>query len=145
MKMNNFIKKYKFGSNRQLIIIAIILVSMLTTLVGCRGSKTFQGAWYAQNSDGKNLNIIFTEKKVSIDGDEYNYTQNAIGTENGVKYYGIVQNGKHYSIIFPTKDRNIALMIEPDSSDDYLQGTLLFAMNKRSTPNYNNYAKKYIH
>lgn len=61
--MNNFIKKYKFGSNRQLIIIAIILVSMLTTLVGCRGSKTFQGAWYAQNSDGKNLNIIFTEKK----------------------------------------------------------------------------------
>jgi hypothetical protein len=106
--------------------------------------KTYQGTWYVQNSEGQNSTINFMDKKIVIDDDEYDYTQNAVGIENGIRYYGIVQNGKHYSIIFPEKDKNIALMIKPNSTDDYLQGTLIFAMNKNDAPNFNSYAKKYI-
>lgn len=143
--MDNFVEKYKYVNRKQLIIVGVVLLSMLTLLAGCSGSKKFQGTWHVQNSKGKNLIITFTDKKVSIDGDEYKYTQNAIGTENGVKYYGITQNGKTYSIIFPEKDENIALMIEPETTDNCLQGTLLFAMNKKREPNYNSYAKKYVY
>lgn len=145
IKMKNFVTKYKFVNCKQLIIVGLVLMPMLTFLVGCSGAKEIQGTWYVQNSKGKNLMITFTDKKVSIDGDEYKYTQNAIGTENGAKYYGITQNGKTYSIIFPEKDENIALMIEPESTDNYLQGTLLFAMNKKKEPNYSSYAQKYIY
>lgn len=142
--MENCAKKNKYSNNQKIIIATIIMLSMLILLVGCSGSKTYQGIWHVQNSEGQNSTINFRDKKLSIDGDEYEYTQDAVGFENGIKYYGIVQNGKHYSIIFPEKDKNISLMIEPDSTDNYLQGTLIFAMNKNETPNYNSYIKKYI-
>lgn len=67
-----------------------------------------------------------------------------MGTQNGASYYGITQNGKVYSIIFPDKNEDVALMIEPDSTDNYLKGKLLYAMNKKTTPDYNSYVKKYL-
>ncbi|WP_063282182.1 hypothetical protein [Lactococcus cremoris] len=145
MKNDFIVNKGRVTKYKKLLLMVFGLVLMLSILTGCKGSKNIQGTWHIRNSDEKDLTINFTDKKVTIEGDEYKYTQNAIGTENGIKYYGIMENGKNYSIIFPEKDKNIALMIEPDSSDNYLQGTLIFAMNKKERPSYNEYAERYLH
>lgn len=128
----------------KIIFLLLGLVMTLIVLVGCSGSKSLQGKWKVQDASGDNSTIIFTEKKVTVDGQTYNYTQNAVGTQNGTNYYGITQNGKVYSIVFPNKNEEVALMIEPDSTDNYLKGKLLYAMNKKRTPDYNSYVKKYL-
>lgn len=133
------IKKIKY------IICSIVsLLTVVVLLSGCSGSKKIQGTWNAQDGSGQNSTIIFNNKKVSVNGKEYSYTQTAVGTKNGTNYYGITQNGKNYSIIFPDKNEDVALMIEPDSTDNYLKGKLLYAMNKKRTPDYNSYANKYL-
>ncbi|TNU79985.1 glycosyltransferase [Lactococcus lactis] len=133
------IKKIKY------IICSIVsLLTVVVLLSGCSGSKKIQGTWNAQDGSGQNFTIIFNNKKVSVNGKEYSYTQTAVGTQNGTNYYGITQNGKNYSIIFPDKNEDVALMIEPDSTDNYLKGKLLYAMNKKRTPDYNSYVKKYL-
>ncbi|URZ02839.1 glycosyltransferase [Clostridium felsineum] len=120
------------------------LVMSLLILTGCSGSKSIQGTWKVQNANGKNSTIVFKDKKVTVDGKTFDYTQNAVGTENGINYYVIQQHNEKYTIIFPDKDKNIAIMIEPDSTDNYLQGKLLYAMNKIKQPNYKEYATKYL-
>ena len=47
-------------------------------------------------------------------------------------------------MIFPDQDRNIAIMIQPSSEKDDLSGLLLYAMNKKEQPSYEDYAKKYL-
>ncbi|WP_342588721.1 glycosyltransferase [Lactococcus protaetiae] len=127
-----------------MVFLLLGLVVSLVVLAGCSGSKSIQGTWKAQDGAGKNSTIIFTDKKVTVDGQTYNYTQNAIGTENGIKYYGIKQDGQNYTIIFPVKNKNIAIMIKPNSTDDSLKGKMLYAMNKTVQPRYNDYATKYL-
>ncbi|MEX2785707.1 glycosyltransferase [Streptococcus sp. H49] len=128
----------------QLIITALSLLFGFFLLSGCSGSDNLQGTWKVQDASGQNGTIEFKEKTVIVDGEEYDYTQNAVGTENGVTYYGIKQNGQNYSIIFPEDDDNLAIMLEVESTDNYLEGTMLYAMNKSKSPNYQSYAKKYM-
>ncbi|AYG00456.1 glycosyltransferase [Lactococcus allomyrinae] len=128
----------------KIIFLLLGLAISLVVLVGCSGSKSIQGTWKVQDASGDNSTITFTDKKVTVDGQTYNYTQNAVGTENGVNYYGIKQDGQNYTIIFPDKNKNIAIMIQPDSTDDYLKGTMLYAMNKTNQPNYKEYSTKYL-
>lgn len=52
--------------------------------------------------------------------------------------------GKKYSIIFPDADKNIAVLLQPTSEDNYLEGTMILAMNRKEKPNYDKYAKNYI-
>ncbi|KHD37944.1 glycosyltransferase [Clostridium acetobutylicum] len=120
------------------------LVMTLFILVGCSGSKSIQGTWKVQDGSGKNSTIVFKDKKVIVDGKTFDYTQNGVGTKNGIKYYQIQQDNKNYTIVFPDKDKNIAIMIEPDSTDNCLQGKLLYAMNKIKQPNYKEYGTKYL-
>ena len=65
---------------------------------------------------------------------------------NGVSYYGLTRkdNGETFSIVFPEKDKNTAIMLIPDSDDDYLTGSMLFAMNRKEKPDYKKYAEKYL-
>lgn len=125
-------------------LLVIGLVLSLLILGGCSGSKSIQGTWKVQDGSGKNSTIVFKDKKVIVDGKTFDYTQNAVGTENRIKYCGIKQDNKNYTIVFPEKDKNIAIMLEPDSTDNYLQGKMLYAMNKTIQPNYKEYAKKYL-
>ncbi|MCD6632208.1 glycosyltransferase [Lactococcus cremoris] len=144
MKNDFIVNRGRVTKYKKLLLMVFGLVLMLSLLTGCKGSKNIQGTWHVQNGDERNLTLKFTDKKVTIEGDEYKYTQNAIGIENGIRYYGIEENGKNYSIIFPEKDKNIALMIEPESTDNYFRGTLIFAMNKKENPSYSEYAERYI-
>ncbi|MFL0252823.1 hypothetical protein ACJDT4_20655 [Clostridium neuense] len=125
-------------------LLVLGLVLSLLILDGCSGSKSIQGTWKVQDGSGENSTMVFKDKKVTVDGKTFDYTQNAVGTKNGVNYYGIKQDNKNYTIVFPDKDKNIAIMIEPDSTDNYLQGKMLYAMNKIKQPNYKEYAKKYL-
>lgn len=134
--------KFKFG--RRLFLMAGSLFLGLIMLSACSGSKSIQGTWQVQDGAGKNSTLTFKDKKMTLDGKTYDYKQNAVGFQNSVKYYGIQQDGKEYSIIFPDKDKNVALLLEPDSNDNYLKGSFLYAMNKKTTPSYKSYAKKYL-
>ncbi|AUW96363.1 glycosyltransferase [Streptococcus pluranimalium] len=125
-------------------LVLVVLFMSIVLLVGCKGSKKIQGTWKAQDSTGKNSTIQFKENVVVIDNQEYDYKQNATGFKNQVSYYGITQNGEQYSIIFPEKNKNIALLIRPTSTDDYLAGEMLYALNRKEEPNYKEYAEKYF-
>ena len=92
------------------------------------------------------MTIEIKEKTIIINEEEYKYTQNAVGFKNGVSYYGLTRkdNGRTFSIVFPEKDKNVAIMLIPDSDEDYLTGSMLFAMNRKEKPDYKKYAEKYF-
>ena len=92
------------------------------------------------------MTIEIKDKTIIINEEEYKYTQNAVGFKNGVSYYGLTRkdNGKKFSIVFPEKDKNVAIMLIPDSDEDYLTGSMLFAMNRKEKPDYKKYAEKYF-
>ncbi|OFI50254.1 glycosyltransferase [Floricoccus tropicus] len=122
----------------------LLLIIFVIILTGCKGSKDIQGNWKAQNNDGKNVTIQISDKDITVDGNKLEYKQNAVGNKNGLKYKGIMVDDIQYVIVFPEKDKNIAYMMKPESSDDYLYGTLIFAMNKNDYPSYKDYADRYI-
>ena len=58
--------------------------------------------------------------------------------------FKIEQNGESFTVVFPDQDKNVAVMIQPSSKEDILSGKLLYAMNKKEQPSYEDYAKKYL-
>lgn len=48
----------------KIIFLLLGFVMTLIVLVGCSGSKPFQGKWKVQDASGDNSTIIFTEKKL---------------------------------------------------------------------------------
>ena len=91
-----------------------------------------------------NMGIIIDNDKVTVNGKEYDYKLKSKENKGDLIYYKIEQNGESYTIIFPDKDKNIAIMIQPYSQNDDLYGKVLYAMNKKDQPNYSEYVKKYI-
>lgn len=49
-----------------------------------------------------------------------------------------------YSLIIPEKKKDVALLLQPDSEDNYLLGSLVYAMNKKSQPDYKEYVNEYL-
>ena len=87
---------------------------------------------------------MFAKDTVSVNGEKFDYKQKSVKQKGEITYYEIEQNVGSYTVIFPDKDKNIAVMIQPSSKDDVLSGKLLYAMNKKEQPSYSEYAKKYI-
>lgn len=116
----------------------------LILLTACKGTKEIEGVWHAQESSGKNLIIEFLEEEVVVEGKKSAYSQEGFGNRNGVSYVYFKQNGEYYSIIFPDKDHDLAVLIEPKSTDNYLEGKMLYALNRNEEPNYQEYVKKYF-
>lgn len=123
--------------------LAFCLVLLSACSAGA-SSNDLQGEWKAQTADQKNVSLKFDKDTVTVDGEEFSYKQKSAESKNNMTYYKIEQNGGDYSVIFPEKDKNIAIMIQPDSSNDDLSGTMLYAMNKKEQPNYKEYAEKYM-
>ena len=124
----------------------MVVLSSLFILIGCSGSPKIQGKWNVQDASGEQKAIEIKDKTIIVNEEEYEYTQNAVGFKNGVSYYGLTRkdNGGTFSIVFPEKDKNIAIMLIPDSDDDYLTGSMLFAMNRKEKPDYKKYAEEYL-
>lgn len=130
------------------VLLAMAFVVSLVGLSGCSASENIQGVWNAQDPTGASMKIEIAEDKITFGDDEsYEYEQVATGFENGLRYYGLNINGVVYTVILPDKDVDIALFVEtsnPSSSEDYLKGTLLAAMSKGETPDYNDTAEEYF-
>ncbi|KRM22318.1 hypothetical protein [Latilactobacillus graminis] len=133
------------GKNIKLLL-SICLV--LVALVGCAASKRIQGTWRIQDAENKTGQIKLTRNKLTIDignsKKSYSFKQNAIGTKNGTTYYGLTLDNQSLSIIFPEKNKNKAIFMQVDSTDDYLKGKMIFAMNKTKKPNYRYYVNRYL-
>ena len=132
--------------NKKIKGLLLVVLSSLFILIGCSGSPKIQGKWNVQDVRGEQTTIEIKEKTIIVNEEEYKYTQNAVGVKNGVSYYGLTRkdNGKIFSIVFPEKDKNVAIMLIPDSDDDYLTGSMLFAMNRKEKPDYKKYAEEYL-
>jgi len=126
------------------ILIAITCLGFLLFLTGCKGSKQIQGTWKAQDSSGDNVIITISKTTIKIGEDSHKYTQNVVGVDNSIHYYGIKINKQMYSLVFPEKGKDIALLLKPDSDDNYLVGDLVYAMNKKEQPDYKEYANEYL-
>ena len=132
-------------SKMKKIIAAVLLSLSLVLISACSSSPAkLEGKWKVQTGAKKNSELVFTKDTVTVDGEKYPYKQKSIERKNGIVYYKIEQNGESYSVIFPDQDRNIAIMIQPSSEKDDLSGLLLYAMNKKEQPSYEDYAKKYL-
>ena len=116
-------------------VISSLLALFLVILSACGSSSTpkLEGEWKAQTGANENVSLVFAKDTVSVNGEKFDYKQTSVK-----------QNGGSYTVIFPDKDKNIAVMIQPSSKDDVLSGKLLYAMNRKEQPSYSEYAKKYI-
>ncbi|EOL45103.1 hypothetical protein [Enterococcus caccae] len=128
--------------------IFLLVCITLIIMVGCSGSKEIQKTWKAEDATDNVYSIEIKDKEITIsnnkDTDKMDYKQNAVGTANGVKYYGLTIDNEKYSIIFPEKgNTDLALFLKIES-DDYLDGTLVYAMNTKEQPSYKDYAEKYL-
>lgn len=128
--------------NRLLMFVACL--GFLLLLTACKGSKQIQGTWQAQDSAGKNVTITISKNTIKIGKKSFDYTQNVVGVKNLIHYYGLKINKKMYSFILPPKQKDAALLLEPDSEDNYLLGNLVYAMNKKNQPDYKAYVNKYL-
>lgn len=82
----------------------------LLLLASCSGSDFYQGEWKATGSTGEKCVIVFEANTFSITdstgaSSSYEYTQNSVSIENGVKSYGIkLSDGSLYTLTFPHAD-----------------------------------------
>ena len=127
-------------------VISSLLALFLILLSACGSSSTpkLEGEWKAQTGAMNNEIVKFDNDKVTVNGKEYDYKLKSKENKGDLIYYKIEQNGESYTIIFPDKDKNIAIMIQPYSQNDDLYGKVLYEMNKKDQPNYKEYVKKYI-
>lgn len=127
------------------VLVIISLFIGFITLSACSGSDEIVGKWNAQGADGTELVVEIDKKQLTVDGETSDYVQNGFGFENSMSYYRIeVDEQYSYTIIFPEKDKSIAILIQPTDVKEPLAGTLIFAMNKNEQPNYLEYGKKYL-
>lgn len=74
------------------------------------------------NSKNEKFEITFTPTAFSIKDSlgqikTYQYTQNAIKSENSAETYGIqINDGRGYQIFFPVKDESMGLILDENGS-----------------------------
>ena len=119
-----------------LLSVFLMILSACSSSTGNHANTNYlQGEWKVQTANGQNSTITFDKDSVTVGEKKFAYKQKSVKTKKGLTYYKIEQNGEDYSVIFPEKDKNIAIMIQPTSSKDDLYGTMLYAMNKKKQPN----------
>lgn len=122
----------------------LVCLGFLLILTACKGSKQIQGRWKAQDSAGTNVMITVSKDTIKIGDETYDYTQNIVGFKNSTRYYGLIIDKQLYSFIIPSKKKDVALLLQPDSEDNYLLGSLVYAMDKNTYPDYQEYVTDYL-
>ena len=121
-----------------------MLVLTVLELTGCKSAKVLRGDWNACDYEEETFTITFEEKAMIIDKGKaegtYELTQNAMGLQGDASYYAMIIQGKTYAIIFPTRNGNEALFIEPTSTENYFNGNLIYVMNRKEIPSFAEYA-----
>lgn len=116
-----------------------ILGGILLFLFSCSASDAYSGEWFALGNDANKVKISFIEKKMILEEEgkafeEYNFTQNSVGINNGIKYYGLrVEDIGNINIIFPSKkNKEYALIIVPAQNE--ITGNSIFTMQRNKYP-----------
>lgn len=126
----------------------ILLLGTALLIMGCSGSSDIKHKWSVEDATGNTYAMNITDKEITISNDDnkdtMTYSQNAKGTSSGIKYYGLTVNNEKYSIIFPDKKNSDLALFLKINNDDYLSGTLVYAMNTEEKPNYKEYANKFL-
>jgi hypothetical protein len=118
------------------------LLTLVLLFASCSGSDVYRGDWKATNMEGAHADIHFEEKSMWIthaDGkkSEYEYTQNEVKNENGVRTFGIkLGDGRKLQMYFPlTEDSSKGLILDANnhvlytiSRDTYLLYNDLYAL-----------------
>jgi hypothetical protein len=90
--------------------------------------------------DGQTVSI-----NQNLSGTFYKSDVNIVRDNREIHYYGFsTKEQSSFSVVFPDKDKNVAVLIESNSNDTPLQGKMLYAMNKREEPDYKKYANEYL-
>lgn len=129
---------------KKLLLAFVTACLALLIVTGCRASKNMEGTWKVQDGDGRTGKMVISKKTITIDGQKYAYKKTEVGFENTVSYAQLTIDGQDYSIIFPSKDDNTAMFFRLDDDEEPLKGTLVYAMSKTKTPDYDSYVKKYM-
>lgn len=126
-------------------VLTLNLLVVLVILTGCKGSKEIQGTWQTTNSQEVSAEVVVHKDTIEIADSKEEYEQNGLGITNGIKYFTISLNdeSRYLTFVFPTKNKDIALLIESESLDAPLEGKILLAMNRKETPSYEKYVEKY--
>lgn len=114
-------------------MLLLLLASLL--LLACEGSDAYQGQWKAMNTRGEKFQFTFTPTLFSIKDSTgktktYQYTQNAIKSENSTETYGIrLEDGRAYQIYFPINDESMGLILDEN-------GTQMFSIARKKYISY---------
>lgn len=98
-------------SHEKNILLFKTCLSFLLFLTACKGSKQIQGTWKAQDSAGTNVTITISKNTFKVDDETYDYIQNIVGIKNSSRYYVLKINKQMYSLIFPEKKKDVALLL----------------------------------
>jgi len=82
-------------------------VLVLVFLAACSGSDFYLGEWKATDTNGAKSELLFEANTFSVTDSagtqsSYEYRQNSVLIENGIRYYGIkLSDGRVYTLNFP--------------------------------------------
>ncbi|AXJ12899.1 hypothetical protein [Streptococcus pluranimalium] len=125
----------------------IVGILILLVMVACSTqTRPYTGEWYAQAANGKKVKMNFKKEKVTIGEDEFSYEETGHGEfNNGRTFFTITDKQKEYTIAFPEKDNDIAMMLQPDDVEKEPNvGTILYAMHREEYPNFDDYIGRYL-
>ncbi|MCG8699193.1 MAG: hypothetical protein MI922_14155 [Bacteroidales bacterium] len=103
----------------------------LTTLLmlACSGSSLYQGDWKVTDTDGNKSTISFDANKFYFtdnngEQEEFEYNQNSVVIENGIRTYGIrLADGRNFYINFPlANDTTRAVISDANDNLIYVMG-----------------------
>lgn len=123
-------------NKKRLAILSLLGIAGMIFLVSCKVSKDYQGEWFALDSSGKQVKLMYTETELEISGDgKYSLSQYGIGVENNVKYYQVKIDNIKYTLIYPDKkDMDTAVLIMPNNGEKPLDGNIIFKMSRNEFP-----------
>lgn len=123
--------------------VALLFIGFIgLLLIGCSGSDAYQGKWKGMTPDGDKVQFTFEPKKFTINDSTqkaktYNYTQNSVNINNGVRTYGIkLEDGREYKVHFPVSgNESVGLIMAENGSvlysvsrEDYIKSDDIYSL-----------------
>lgn len=108
-------------------------------------SDFFFGEWKVQNAEKDNYLMTFTRDALIVDGEEQSYQNVRYTFLDDIEACVIkTGDGQLLSFVYPDKDREKAVLIEPYDDYEPLEGYYIFAMHRTEFPDFWEYYHQYL-